>query len=382
MTFEQMIEGMVTADLARLKGGDTANFKRAGHLSGRWRVASGQNRNRRSFYSGHRPLTTGHMRVLVTGITGFVGRAPRRAAGGRGGPCRSSGFSGGGAWPAGVAHLSGKAEVFAADLLDPAAVRGVVERVRPEWVFHLAGYANTGKSFREPAACWRANLDGSRALFEAVIESGLTPRVLFASTGLVYGDPDPGRASIDETTVLKPASPYAASKAAADLLAYQLHRSAGLDVVRVRLFNQTGPRQTADYAVPNFARQIAAIERGEQPPVLGTGDLSASRDLSDVRDMTAALVLALEKGKAGEAYNAGRGEVHRMSDVLAKLAALSAVPVRVESKADPLRLPDALVSKADPAKLKAATGWRPAFTLDRTLADVLDWWRGSTEGPK
>ncbi len=291
-----------------------------------------------------------------------------------------SGFSKNGVWPTGLEGLKGKAELMATDLLDPAAVRGVIDRVRPEWVFHLAGYANTGGSFKEPAECWRRNLDGSRVLLDVVVGSGLKPRVLFASTGLVYGDPDPGREAIDETTTLKPASPYAASKAAADLLAYQLHRSAGLDVVRVRLFNMTGPRQSADYAVPNFARQIAAIERGEQPPVLHTGDLSAYRDLTDVRDMAAALVSVLEHGKAGEAYNAGRGEVRRMSEVLAKLVALSKVPIRVESKADPNRTPDAQVSKADPGKLKAATGWQTTFAWEQTLADVLDWWRFQANG--
>jgi GDP-4-dehydro-6-deoxy-D-mannose reductase len=318
------------------------------------------------------------MRVLITGITGFVGGhlAERLLAEGGhavAGLARTAG------WPPALRHLGGAVELFDADVLDGAAVEAVVRRVRPEWVFHLAGYASTGKSFREPDECWRLNLDGARRVFDAVLHSGLRPRVLFASTGLVYGDPDPGREAIDEATTLKPASPYAASKAAADLLAYQLHRSAGLDVVRVRLFNQIGPRQAADFAVPNFARQVAAIERGEQPPVLHTGDLSGCRDLTDVRDAADALRRVIERGEPGGAYNAGSGRVQRMSDVLARLVAQARVPIEVRSKAETGRVGDTAVSRADPRKLTAATGWQPQYTLDRTLADVLEEWRTKGE---
>jgi GDP-4-dehydro-6-deoxy-D-mannose reductase len=318
------------------------------------------------------------MKVLITGITGFVGGHLAELLLAEGGHA-VAGLARHTEWPAGLGHLSGRAELHTADVLDPAAVAAVIQRLRPEWVFHLAGYANTGRSFKEPDACWRLNLDGTRVVCDAVLASGLRPRVLFASTGLVYGDPDPGREAIDETTTLKPASPYAASKAAADLLAYQLHRSAGLDVVRVRLFNQIGPRQSADYAVPNFARQIAAIERGEQPPVLNTGDLSGVRDLSDVRDMAAALRRVIERGEPGAVYNAGSGRVHRMADVLARLVALARVPVEVRSKVESGRVGDTAVSRADPRKLMAATGWQPTFDLGRTLADVLESWRTSPQ---
>lgn len=317
------------------------------------------------------------MRVLITGITGFVGGHLAELLLAEGGHV-VCGFARHAGWPDVLRHLGGRAELFDADVLDRAAVAEVLDRTRPDWVFHLAGYANTGRSFKEPDACWRLNLDGTRAVLEAVAASGRRPRVLFASTGLVYGDPDPGRDAIDELTTLKPASPYAASKAAADLLAYQWHRSAGLDVVRVRLFNQIGPRQSADYAVPNFARQIAAIERGEQPPELHTGDLSGVRDLTDVRDMTAALRLVMEKGEAGAVYNAGSGRVHRMADVVSWLVSLARVPVAVRSKVESGRVGDTAVSRADPRRLMATTGWQPRFTLEQTLADVLESWRHSS----
>lgn len=317
------------------------------------------------------------MRVLITGITGFVGGHLTERLLAEGGH-RVAGLSRDGQWPTGLEHLNARAELHAADVLDTEAVERVVRRVQPDWLFHLAGYANTGRSFRQPDECWQLNLDGARRVFDAVLRSGLRPRVLFASTGLVYGDPDPGRDAIDETTTLKPASPYAASKAAADLLAYQLFRSAGLDVVRVRLFNQIGPRQAAGFALPDFARQIVAIERGQQPPILHTGDLSAFRDLTDVRDMAAALRMVIEKGESGGAYNAGSGRVWRMADVVSRLVAAARVPVEVQSKVQPGRDKDTAVSRADPGKLRTATGWEPEFALDRTLNDVLESWRTDT----
>lgn len=323
------------------------------------------------------------MRVLITGITGFVGGhlAERLLAAGGCAVAGVARVARGTGWPVGLGHLAGKAELIAGDIHDTAAMEAVLRRVQPDWVFHLAGYANTGKSFQEPDACWEANLTGTRRFLDAVARSGLTPRLLFASTGLVYGDPDLGRADLDETAVLKPASPYAASKAAADLLGYQLSRQPGLDLVRIRLFNQIGPRQSADFAAANFARQIAAAEAGRQPPVVTTGDLSAWRDLTDVRDMADAMVLLLRHAPAGEVYNAGSGRVHRIRDVLHSLVALARVPLEVREAASG-RVGDTAVSRANPAKLKALTGWEPRYDLRQTLADTLDDWRGRVAGHK
>jgi GDP-4-dehydro-6-deoxy-D-mannose reductase len=313
------------------------------------------------------------MRILITGITGFVGGhlVEHLAAGGH----APFGVSRRGEWPEALGHLAPSAKLFAADLRDQSRVEEVLREVRPDRLYHLAGYANTGGSFRDPERAWGENLTATRTLYEAVARSGLKPRVLYVSTGLIYGEPDRPGEACDESTTLKPASPYAASKAAADLVGYQYARSAGLDIIRVRLFNQIGPRQGADFAVANFARQIAAAEAGQQPPVLETGDLSAQRDITDVRDIVAAFPLLLEKGARGEAYNAARGESFRIQDVLDRLVSLSRVPLRVNQKIEPGRKADTAVTCADVRKLRAATGWQPRIPLDRSLADVLDYWR-------
>ena len=319
------------------------------------------------------------MRILITGITGFVGGHLVEhlvAAGGH----ALFGVSRRGTWPAQLGHLAPHAPLVAGDLCSRADTERVLRETRPDWIIHLAGYANTGGSFRDPDRAWTENLTATRVLYDAVVSSGLRPRTLFVSTGLIYGEPDVPDGACDERTTLKPASPYAASKAAADIVSYQYSRSAGLDIVRVRLFNQIGPRQSADFAVPNFARQIAAAEAGKCAPVVETGDLSAMRDIADVRDIVASFPLLLEKGTSGEAYNAARGESFRIQDLLGRLVSQSRIPIRVNQTVEPGRKADTSVTGADVRKLRAATGWQPRVPLDRTLADILDYWRAVAAG--
>jgi GDP-4-dehydro-6-deoxy-D-mannose reductase len=308
------------------------------------------------------------MRCLITGATGFVGRhliAALAAAGHE---------------VAGLARRPADLPVplHTADLADPAATGAVLRAVRPDWVFHLAGFASPGASFKDPAAAWAGNLAASRGLYAAVHQSDLRPRVLHVSSGLVYGDLPPDVTAFTEDSPLRPASPYAVSKAAADLLAYQQTRNPGLDVVRVRPFNQLGPGQPPDYAAANFAKQIAAAERGEAPPVIVAGNLSPQRDLTDVRDMVRAYVRLIEAGRTGEVYNAASGQVYRIRAVLHRLTKLARVPVTVDERGDPTRAGDATIVAADATRLRATTGWEPAYTLDQTLADMLDEWRKRT----
>ncbi|HJZ54162.1 MAG TPA: GDP-mannose 4,6-dehydratase [Gemmataceae bacterium] len=320
------------------------------------------------------------MRILITGITGFVGGhfVETLVAGGT---HALAGVSRHADWPVPLAHLAGTAELHPGELSDVPRVEAVLREFRPDWVFHLAGYANTGGSFREPDRCWADNLSATRSLYDAIARSDVRPRILYVSTGLVYGEPDVADQPCDEHTTLKPASPYAASKAAGDILSYQYTRHPGLDIVRVRLFNQIGPRQSADYAVANFARQIAAIEAGRQPAVIEPeGNLSAQRDITDVRDMVTAFPLLLEKGVRGEVYNAGSGKTLVIRDLLDRLIGMSKVRIEVREKVEPGRKADTAVTRADTRKLRHATGWTPRIPLDQTLADILADWRKAASG--
>jgi GDP-4-dehydro-6-deoxy-D-mannose reductase len=217
-------------------------------------------------------------------------------------------------------------------------------------------------------------------LYEAVAAWGGGPRILFVSSGAIYGEPaDPSKA-IDEQTELRPNNPYAASKAAADLLSYQTHRTLRLEIIRVRPFNHVGPGQSPAYAVANFARQLAAIERHESPPVLRVGNLAAERDLTDVRDVVRAYELLLERGTPGEAYNLASGRLRPMREYLQLLLSLSRAPVRVETDPNLIRKVDTSTAPVDATKLRTATGWVPQVTLEQTLRDTLEYWRGVVKG--
>jgi GDP-4-dehydro-6-deoxy-D-mannose reductase len=227
----------------------------------------------------------------------------------------------------------------------------------------------------EPDATWDGNLTATRSLYEAVLRWGGRPRILFVGSGLVYGPPDPPDQPQHEGCLLRPTTPYAASKAAADLVSYQFASGHRLEIVRARPFNHFGPGQSPQFAVPHFAQQIVAIERGQRPPVLETGNLSACRDLTDVRDVVSAYLLLMERGRPGEAYNVGSGQTHSMQTILERLLALAGVRVEMRQRQDLLRTVDQAVVRVDASKLRREIGWTPRFTLDQTLADTLSSWR-------
>jgi GDP-4-dehydro-6-deoxy-D-mannose reductase len=314
------------------------------------------------------------MRILVTGATGFAGGWLTESLLARGGSelhglCRRA------AWPDEWAHLAPRVKLRACDLCDRDAVEAVLQDLQPQQIYHLAGYAQVGQSFDEPDAAWSGNLTATRFLYDAAVRWGGRPRILFVGSGLVYGDPDGPGESQDERRLLRPTSPYAASKAAADLLSYQTALRPGLEIVRARPFNHIGPRQSPQFAVANFARQAAAIERGELPPVLETGNLQSRRDLTDVRDTVAAYVLLMQKGRPGEAYNIGSGQNVSMQTVLDRLLALGGLNVDVRPRAELMRAVDQAAAVADASKLRRETGWAPRFSLDQTLLDTLNYWR-------
>jgi GDP-4-dehydro-6-deoxy-D-mannose reductase len=314
------------------------------------------------------------MRILITGVTGFAGGHLAEALLARGkvelfGTGRRPGW--GDEWR----HLAGRVVQRPCDLCDGLALEALLRDVQPEQIYHLAGYADVGRSFREADAAWAGNLAATRSLYDAVGRWGGRPRILYVGSGLVYGEPETADQVYDERCLLRPVSPYAASKAASDLASFQYGRAPGLEIVRVRPFNHIGPRQSPRYAVAHFAQQIAAIERGRRPPALDTGNLSPLRDLTDVRDIVQAYILLMERGRAGEAYNAGSGVVHSMQAILDRLLALAEVRVEVHQRKELVRGTEVSAVRCDAGKLRRETGWTPRIPLDQTLADVLAYWR-------
>jgi GDP-4-dehydro-6-deoxy-D-mannose reductase len=309
------------------------------------------------------------MRVLLTGVTGFVGGhlvdALRTRAG---------------VELIGIARAEPTEPISGltfrrADLCDCPALEAILRDIQPQQIFHLSGYAHAGRSNREPDATWAGNLTATRTLYDAIQRWGGRPRILYVGSAMVYGDAPADGAPFTEEAPLRPTTPYASSKAAADLLSYQYTRTASLDIVRARPFNHIGPGQSPDYAVANFARQIAALEQGRQPPILETGNLSAARDLTDVRDVVQAYLLLMERGRSGEIYNVASGETRTMKEVLDCLLAQTSARIEVRTQERLLRSTDTARLCGDAGKLHRETGWMPRFRLEQTLIDTLEYWR-------
>ena len=311
--------------------------------------------------------------VLVTGVSGFVGRHLARALVEAGAEVRGTGFERGVA-PAAVAEGLVAAYEPGFDVTDAAAVDKLLARWMPAAVIHLAGQSSAARSFEQPVETFRANVTGTWNLLEGVRAHAPRARVLVVGSGEAYGPQPPGT-RVAEEAPFHPVSPYALSKAAADALAELHARTHGLDIVRTRSFGHTGPGQDDRFVIPSFARQIAAIERGGAEPVLRVGNLQVTRDLADVRDVVRAYVQLLERGRAGEAYNVCRGEGVELARVARMLTGRARVPVRIE--VDPARVRPADVPwlVGDPAKLLRDTGWQAEIPLERTLDDALEEWR-------
>jgi len=314
------------------------------------------------------------MRILITGVTGFAGGFLADALLEQA-KAQVAGVGREDQWPATTRHLAGRVELHGLDLCDGARIEALLRQFQPEQIYHLAGYAHVGRSFREPQSAWAGNLNATLTLYDAVHRWGGKPRILYVSSGQIYGEPQHLDQAFDEGSPLRPSSPYAASKAAADLASFQYTRAPGLNIIRVRPFNHIGPRQSPEFAVSHFAKQIADIERKRRPPLLETGNLSSLRDLTDVRDMIRAYMLLMEKGRTGEVYNAAAGEVHSMQSVLDHLLRLAPLRVEVRPQAAQARATDPSAIRADTSKLRQEIGWMPSFSLDQTLTDTLDYWR-------
>lgn len=319
-------------------------------------------------------LATPIMRVLITGITGFAGGHLAEAVLAEKN-VELFGVSRQGTWPARWSYLKQQVgRLYACDLCDGDRLEAIVRETQPEQIYHLAGYAHVGRSFQEAETAWRDNLTATRRLYEAVVRWGGSPRILYVSSGLIYGDPEQPGHAYDENSQLRPTSPYAASKAAADLMSYQYTRAPGLPIIRVRPFNHIGPRQSTQYAVAHFAAQLAAIKQGKKPPLLETGNLSTRRDLTDVRDMVHAYQLLMEKGRIGEAYNVGVGQTYSMKEVLDRLIELAGVQVEIRQRSELVRSTETLAVHVEASRLRRETGWLPRFILEQTLADTLAYW--------
>lgn len=261
------------------------------------------------------------------------------------------------------------------DITDGARLRQILHEVRPDLIFHLAAVSSVAASWADPAHLLRVNAGGFIQLIEALRVEAPTARVIVIGSGEQYGLVRPEENPVSEETLPRPANPYAVSKVAQDLYAFQYHRAYGLDLVRVRAFNHFGPGQSPDFVLASFARQIAQMEAGQVDPTLLVGNLSSQRDFLPVGDVARAYVALAGRGRAGEAYNVGSGVARSIESLLQTLVGMARVTV--ETRVDPARMRpvDVPVLCADTTKLRRDTGWLPSATLEDTLRATLDYWR-------
>jgi GDP-4-dehydro-6-deoxy-D-mannose reductase len=216
-------------------------------------------------------------------------------------------------------------------------------------------------------------------LLDAIRREKVHCRILLAGSSAVYA---PSDTPVREDGSLAPASPYALSKLAQEQLALRACKDDRLDIVIVRPFNHTGPRQTPSFVAPAMARQVALIERGLVEPVIRVGNLDARRDLSDVRDVVRAYSALMERGRSGEFYNVGAGVGHSIRSLLESLLSRSDVPVRIETDPARLRPTETPYPVADTTRLRAETGWQPQWSFEQMLDDLLGYWRQKVRSAK
>lgn len=314
------------------------------------------------------------MRVLITGVTGFAGSHLADLCLGKS-DVELFGIIRWRSRTENIEHIWDRLELLECDLRDASSTRDTIERIRPDWIFHLAAQSFVPTSWNAPSESLITNVIGQLNIFEAVRKSGLEARIQIACSSEEYGMVHADEVPISEDNPLRPLSPYGVSKVGQDMLGYQYFMSYGMEIVRTRGFNHTGPRRGPVFVCSDFAKQLVDIERGAREPVMEVGNLDARRDFTDVRDMVRGYWLALEKGKPGEAYNICTGRSYSIREILDMLIEITGMDVEVRTDKGRLRPSDVPLLEGDNSKFRKDTGWEPEFTIRQTLSDLIDFWR-------
>ena len=274
------------------------------------------------------------------------------------------------------------AKIFDLDILDQPAIAAFLRRERPDYIFHLAAQSSVWVSWKHPGLTIDVNIKGAVNMLDAVRDLDYKPRVLLVGSGEEYGLVKESECPISEDNPLRPVNIYAATKVCQNQIGKIYADAYGMDIVMTRAFNHIGPRQSNQFVVSDFCRQVAEIEAGISEPVIHVGNLEAKRDFTDVSDVVRAYALLLIKGKTGETYNIGCGKAVSISEVLNRILTLG--NRKIEVKADPakFRPVDAPIIQADISKIQNDTGWIPEYTLEKTIVDILNYWRSNVSDNK
>ena len=306
------------------------------------------------------------MRALITGSEGFVGKYLRAEL-------EANGYE-----VTGLDLVPGEKTVTV-NLLEPEAVDALLAELQPNTVFHLAGQADVGRSWKIPAKTVEINVVAAVNLMEALRKRCPESTLVLVGSSDEYGNLREAGVSVSEETPVNPMTPYAISKIAQEQMGKAYARAYGMKICMTRSFNHGGAGQKPGFMIPDFASGIVRVERGEAEAV-SVGNLASRRGFTHVEDVVRAYRLIAEKGKAGEVYNVGSGETHSAQEVLDRLIAMASCPVPVRQDPARMRPSDTPVICCDRSKLTRDTGWEPRLGLERILADTLAYYRGVVSG--
>ena len=316
--------------------------------------------------------------ILITGITGMVGSHLADYILKEHPDCVIGGLI---RWRSpidNIREIIEKINLFHGDLNDLSSLIKILEEFKPSKIFHLAAQSYVQDSFSMPIETLTTNIIGTNNLLEAIRISKIDPKIHICSSSEVYGQVYDYETPIKETNPLRPVSPYAVSKVGEDMVAYQYYQSYGLKIIRTRMFTHTGPRRGPVFAEGAFAKQIAQIEKGIHPDgILKTGNLDSVRTFSDVRDAVRAYWLLLEKCKIGEVYNIGGNETMKIGEMLDLLISMSDSKIKYKTDKKLLRASDVTLQIPDSDKFRKHTKWKPVYTVEQTLKDLLNFYRES-----
>mgnify|MGYP001562904564 FL=1 len=270
--------------------------------------------------------------------------------------------------------VKNKINIIKIDILNKSLLEKYLEKENFDFIFHLAAFSSPSQSFKNPKETLENNIIGQLYLLESLAKNKSKSKVLIIGSADEYGEVKEEKLPINEETNFAPASPYAVSKVAQDMLGLQFFLHHKLHIVRVRSFNHIGPRQSKAFVVPAFASQIAELEKTNGGKIK-VGNLNSWRDFTDVRDIVRAYLLALQKGIPGEVYNIGSGKLFKIEEILKILLSFSKAKIEVIKDKSRIRLTEIQKSSCDFTKFKKQTGWEPIIPIAKTLSDTIEFER-------